>query len=150
MADGLRAPWTALWVEGAHPLRPDDLAQVEAHLRLAESLGADVARLSGTNTADTMLRWARRRNVTRILIGKPTHSRLRDLLSGSLLERLVRESGGIDVHVISGDVLDTPPRTRMNRCVRPSGRTTSSRPNWSGSPPWWPRSRIRSSRFPTS
>jgi two-component system sensor histidine kinase KdpD len=38
--------------------------------------------------------------VTRIVIGKPTHSRLRDLVRGSLLDEVVRGSGEIDVHVI--------------------------------------------------
>ena len=108
MAEGLRAPWTAVWVEGPHPLGPEDAARLEAHLRLAESLGADVARLSGANPAAVMLDYARRRNVTRVIIGKPTHSRLRDRIAGSLLERLVRGSGGIDVHVISGDVDEEP------------------------------------------
>jgi two-component system sensor histidine kinase KdpD len=110
MAEGLRAPWTAVWVEGPHPLRPDDVTRLEAHLRLAESLGAEVARLSGVKPADTMLRYARRRNATRIIVGKPTHSRLRDVLTGSYVERLVRGSGDIDVHVISGDVLERPRR----------------------------------------
>jgi two-component system sensor histidine kinase KdpD len=110
MAQGLRAPWTAVWVETPHPLGLEDAARLESHLRLAESLGAEVVRLSGTNPADTILRHARRHNVTRIIVGKPTHSRLRDLVAGSLLERLVRGSGGIDVHVISGDVEEPTPQ----------------------------------------
>src|SRR6185436_8320333 len=119
MAEGLRAPWTAVWVEGAHPLGPEDSARLEAHLRLAESLGADVARLTGTNAAETMLRYARRRNVTRIIVGKPTHSRLRDLVAGSLLERLVRGSGGIDVHIIAGDAAEKAGRDE-DEPARPS------------------------------
>jgi len=103
MAEGLRAPWTAVWVEGATPYGPDDRERLEKHLRLAESLGGDVVRLSGGITAETILRYAQRHNVTRLVVGKPTHSRLRDFLRGSLVDQLVRGSGGIDLHVISGD-----------------------------------------------
>jgi two-component system sensor histidine kinase KdpD len=106
MAEGLRAPWTVVWVETPHPLSADDAKRLESHLRLAESLGGQVVRLSGTDAADAIRRYAIRHNVTRIIVGKPTHSRLRDLVAGSLLERLVRGSGGIDVHIISGDVTD--------------------------------------------
>ena len=108
MSDRLRAPWTAVWVDTEKPLAPDDATRVEKHLRLAESFGADVARLPGPQVADAMLRYARRHNVTRLIVGKPTHSRFRDLVSGSLVERLVRGSGGIDVHVISGAQDDAP------------------------------------------
>jgi two-component system, OmpR family, sensor histidine kinase KdpD len=105
MAAGLRAPWVAAYVESTtlSPLSAEDHEQLESHLRLAESLGATVVRLSSGRVSEAVLAYARRHNVTRILIGKPTHSRLRDLLQGSLLDEIVRGSGGIDVHVISGD-----------------------------------------------
>ncbi|HEY5960158.1 MAG TPA: DUF4118 domain-containing protein, partial [Polyangiaceae bacterium] len=77
--------------------------RLEAHLRVAESLGATVTRLSGNSVAEALLNYSRRHNVSRLLIGKPTHSRLRDRLRGSLLDDVVRGSGDIDVHVISGD-----------------------------------------------
>jgi two-component system sensor histidine kinase KdpD len=45
--------------------------------------------------------------VTRILLGKPTHSRLRDRLRGSLLDEVVRGSGEIDVLVIGAAERET-------------------------------------------
>jgi two-component system sensor histidine kinase KdpD len=110
MADGLRAPWSAVWVEGITPYGPSDRKRLEAHLRLAESLGGEVVRLSGANPADAILHYAQRHNVTRLVVGKPTHSRLRDLFRGSLVEQLVRGSGGIDVNVISGDARSAAPK----------------------------------------
>jgi two-component system sensor histidine kinase KdpD len=106
MAAGLRAPWVAAYVEasGRAPLRETDAARLDANLKLAESLGASVVRLSGNDVAGPLLAYARKHNVTRLIIGKPTHSRLRDRLRGSLLDDVVRSSGEIDVHVISGDM----------------------------------------------
>jgi two-component system sensor histidine kinase KdpD len=80
-----------------------DRERLEAHLRVVESLGGSVTRLSSAHIAEAILTYARRSNVTRIIIGKPTHPRIRDRLRGSLLDALVRGSGEIDVHVISGD-----------------------------------------------
>ncbi|MBL8951871.1 MAG: sensor histidine kinase KdpD [Myxococcaceae bacterium] len=105
MAGGLRATWAAVWVEPLAPARMSsaDRARLEQHLKLAESLGAQVVRLTGPSVSEALLTHARKANVTRLLIGKPTHSRLRDRLRGSLLDDVVRGSGEIDVHVITGD-----------------------------------------------
>jgi two-component system sensor histidine kinase KdpD len=104
MAAGLRAPWYAVWV--ANPVTAmsrADQQRLESHLELVESLGGEVVRLSGTAVADELLSWARAHNVTRIVLGKPTHTWWRDRLRGSLLDAVVRGSGDIDVLAISGD-----------------------------------------------
>ncbi|HEX4335526.1 MAG TPA: sensor histidine kinase KdpD [Polyangiaceae bacterium] len=114
MAVRLHAPFVAAYVEAVTgpSMSDEDRERLEAHLRLAESLGGDVARLSGATIARALVAHARRENFTRIVIGKPTHSRLRDLVRGSLLDEVVRGSGEIDVHVISGEgVVAPPPRT---------------------------------------
>lgn len=105
IAAGLRCPWTAASVGAttAAPLDEAGLARLDQHLALAESLGAEVARLHGASVAEAVLSHARKTNTTRIVIGKPTHARLRDRLRGSLLDDVVRGSGDIDVHVLSGE-----------------------------------------------
>jgi two-component system sensor histidine kinase KdpD len=112
IAVGLRAPWVATWVERPETTRlsAQDRAQLEASLQLAETLGASVVRLVGTRPSEAILAYARENNVSRIVIGKPTHSRWRDLWRGSLLDEVVRGSGPIDVHVIVGDEEPRPLR----------------------------------------
>jgi two-component system sensor histidine kinase KdpD len=116
IAEGMHAPWLCVHVEisDAPPLGDADRDRVEAHLALAESLGAEVVRLAGASVADTLLAFARERNVTRIVAGKPTHGRWRDLVRGSLLDALIRSSGDIEVHVIAPSE-DTPPRRAAPR-----------------------------------
>jgi len=103
IAEGLHASWAAAHVEllGAPPLGDKDRERIEAHLRLAEALGGEVVRLAGRSVAGVLLDHARQTNVTRIVAGKPTHARWRDLLRGSLLDSLIRGSGTIEVHVIA-------------------------------------------------
>lgn len=112
MAASLRAPWYAVSVEASakgKPL-PEAAAQIEAHLRLAESLGAQTATLTGASVAAEAVAFARRHNVTKIVVGKPTHPRWRDLLYGSLVDEVIRLSGDVDVYVITGDADDERPR----------------------------------------
>lgn len=108
MATGLRAPWIAAYVEvpGRSPLDNDSQRRLEAHLVLAESLGATVTRVTGRSVSEAIVAYARTNNITKIVLGKPTHPRIRDLFRGSVLDEVVRGSADVDVHVISGDTAE--------------------------------------------
>jgi two-component system sensor histidine kinase KdpD len=123
MAAGLHCPWVAAHVEAptSRGLSERDREQLDTHLRDAAGLGASIARLTGVTVADAVLSYARRHNVTRIVVGKPTHPRLRDRVRGSLLDSLVRGSADIDVHVIGGDA-PTP------TSARPAARVGAAEP----------------------
>jgi two-component system sensor histidine kinase KdpD len=110
MAASLRAPWIVVYVDVGKlaAISQADRECLESHLGLAESLGAEVVRLAGGRASEVLLEYARKRNVTRVVIGKPTHPRIRDILRGSLLDEIVRGSGDIDVQVISGEVGPAP------------------------------------------
>lgn len=109
MAASLHAPWIALHVEldGPHHENPGDQQRLDANLRLAEELGATVAMVPGHSFASTVIDYCRQQNVTRIIAGKPLHSRWLDWWRGSLVSDLIRESGDTDVYVISGDTTET-------------------------------------------
>lgn len=125
MAAGLRAEWMAVYVEAPHKVKPSesDLKQLAEHMRLAESLGAETVTLSGPKASDEILTYARYRNVTKIITGKPTHPRWKDKLFGSMLDELVRGSGDIEVYVISGDSGE-PIKGISVKPVRPRSRPT--------------------------
>ncbi len=105
LAERLRAEWVVVHVE-----TPKELARGQADrdrlwqtLRLAEQLGAETAVLPGEHPAEEILRYARRRNVSKIVVGKPGRSRLADLIFGSVRDTLVRSADEIDVYVLSGE-----------------------------------------------
>ncbi len=120
MAAGLGAAWIAAYVEApdAPPPARADNERLQAHLRLAESLGAEVVRLSGRPVGQTLLGYCRDHNVTRIVVGKPTHGRWRDLFRGSLVDGIVRGSGEIEVHVVAdGEERPGPAAERRTAAV---------------------------------
>lgn len=125
MAGALHADWIAIHVESPadHPLTEAKSRILSDHMKLAERLGAETAILSGISIPQTLLEFARDRNVTKIIVGKPTHPPWRDKIFGSLLEEVVRGSGDIDVYVITGDPDSVPPdrpppETREKRLLR--------------------------------
>ncbi len=106
LASALGARWTALYMETPRHVRYSeaDRARVEAHLRLAEKLGGETVVIEGGGrAAEDVLAYARSRNITKIVVGKPSRPRLIDLLLGSPVDDLVRASGDIDVFVITGE-----------------------------------------------
>ena len=104
LAGELRAPWLAVSVERATPLPPDDQARVARHLAAARELGAEVIVTSDEDIVAGLLRVAREHNVTQLVVGKPAGWRGLDLLrGGSILNRLIRESGHIDVHAVRAE-----------------------------------------------
>jgi two-component system sensor histidine kinase KdpD len=105
MATGLRTEWVVVNVEtpASARLPTADRDRVVQTLRLAEQLGAETATLTGHDVVTEVLAYARRRNVTRIVLGKPARPRWRETLFGSVVNELVRQSGDIDVYVITGE-----------------------------------------------
>ena len=103
MAMQLRAGWIVVNVQTPRwaSLSDDVRARVYEALRLAEQLGAETATLSGANISAEVLDYARARNISKILIGKPAGPLWRRALSGSILDELVEGSGEIDVYAVS-------------------------------------------------
>jgi len=120
MATSLKCEWTVLYVEApGQRISASDREQLVHNLQLAEELGAQTVTVSGLNAAEEVLAYAREHNATRIVVGKPTHAPWRDKLFGSMLDQLVRGSGDVDVHVITGDAEEERTR-RAPIAVRPS------------------------------
>jgi len=111
MAGELHAKWIAVYVQIPRHLRlPDgERNRVIETLRLAEQLGAETVTLSGDDVSRELLNYARERNVTKIIVGKPLRSRWKAWLFGSVVEELVRRSGDIDIYVISGEEGESRP-----------------------------------------
>ena len=105
MATSLHAKWFAVFVEQPKMAMLPEAARsrVADNLRLAGDLGGEVVTLSGRNVAEEITEFARQRNVTRIIVGKPRSSFGKSLLSRNPVDQLVRISGDVDVYVIAGE-----------------------------------------------
>jgi two-component system, OmpR family, sensor histidine kinase KdpD len=125
MAGSLHARWYAVYVEprDARPLSRENEARLSQNLRLAERLGADVVTLSGSDAAEALLLFAREHNITKIIAGKPIPSGLLNRWRVSLVDRIVRQGGDIDVYVTAGDpdpAESPPPRPPVRALSLPS------------------------------
>ncbi len=105
LSGGLHADLLAVHIETMgrrFPMGDKERDRVARNLRLAEELGGKTLTVVGKDLAQEILEVARSHNVTAIVIGKPQHSRLWELLHGALVDKLIRKSSGINVYVIQG------------------------------------------------
>jgi two-component system, OmpR family, sensor histidine kinase KdpD len=104
-ADRARAEWIALSVTStkAEGLSDDEKDRVAAALRLAERLGAELATLDAEHdVAQEILEFARRRNVRRIVLGRPRATRWLERLSRENVSRdLLRKGADFEITVTS-------------------------------------------------
>lgn len=102
LATALNATWIALYVEraGQEEQSAEVVRHVDQSLRLAERLGAEVARVSGDDLVTETLRFARRENITQIVLGRSRARPFSRLLRHSLTEEILRRSTDIAVHVV--------------------------------------------------
>ena len=100
-----RVEWLAVFVEtSSFASRSDDAKErVAKTLRLAERLGGEPVTITGERVADELVRLARERNVSEIVLGKPDRSWWRTLLSASPIRDVIDRSGDIDVRLITGE-----------------------------------------------
>jgi len=104
LAERLRAPWSVVTVDTPHAARLSeaDRDRLASTMRLAESLGAESVTLPGRNIAEEILRHAREKNVTHIVVGRSDRARWREWLKGSVVHDLIRAAGDVSVNVVSG------------------------------------------------
>lgn len=103
LAMALKAEWIVAYVEtpALQRLSEKERDGVLRTLRLAEQLGAETVTLSGAKLSDELLAYARARNVTKIVLGKPTRTGWRRWLLGSAVDTLVKQAHDIDVYLMS-------------------------------------------------
>lgn len=103
LAYNLEAPWVALHVDTGIFLNDTDQGQLVKNLNLARELKAEVITTTEVDVPSAVRRVCRTKNVTQVVVGRPTRRWFRDILEGSLLDHLVKENLEVDVHIIRQD-----------------------------------------------
>jgi two-component system sensor histidine kinase KdpD len=122
LSAGLQAEWLAVHIETARRFAAGDAERdrIVRNMRLAEELGAKTLSASASDLASEILELARAHNVTSIVVGKPRHGRLWELFHGSVVDKLIRRSGGVNIYVIQAneEQVQVP-----NIATEPAGKT---------------------------
>lgn len=126
LATGLRSEWIVAYVEtpNLQRLPAERRDAVLRMLRLAEQLGAETVTLAATDMGRVIIDFARERNVTKIVMGKPGRRGWRRWLQGSVVDTIIGEAHNISVHLLGsprGDSTDNGESSALFREAPPPG-----------------------------
>lgn len=102
LAQNMKADWLVVYVEtpALQNISMASRKQITELLRLAQSLGATTANVSGDSVTHKLVEYAQSHNVSRIVIGKPTRSMLSRFFHPSVSDELAKVVSDIDVHIV--------------------------------------------------
>ena len=102
IADALHAPWTAVFIETprVQGFGEDQHRRLAAVMKLAAQLGSAVATVPAASVLEGLKTYAAEARATQLIVGKSQRSRWFELRHGSIVDRLVRETPDIAVHVL--------------------------------------------------
>lgn len=115
------APWTAAHVERPNARTPSaaQSQRLREALKLAEQLGASTITLTGDDLVECALEYAKRNNVTQIVVGKRRRSRRP--FERDLIWALLEQANGAAVHVITdtGEAIAEAAQPKPHSFARP-------------------------------
>jgi two-component system, OmpR family, sensor histidine kinase KdpD len=96
---------------GVHVRATDGLAGpppglLAEHRVLLEQLGGAYREVVGDDIGTALVQFARAEHATQLVLGATRRSRWTEIVRGSVIARAIRQSGPIDVHVISSEGVD--------------------------------------------
>jgi two-component system, OmpR family, sensor histidine kinase KdpD len=125
MASGLDANWFAAYVETDQVLPENDNRLLKRNLALVEELGGEVVSTVDDDPVRGLIRLAHEHQISQMIVGKSRRGYFYNLMhGGSVIQRLLRESGNIDIYIVSGEPLDQADGATNTI-------TSSSKPLWS-------------------
>ena len=111
IADALRAPWTAVHVETPRyaDFGEDEHRRLAAAMNLASRLGGEVLSLPAPTVLQGLISVLTDNRATQLIVGKSNRSRWFELRHGSVVDRVVRATPGVAVHVLPMEGASPPP-----------------------------------------
>jgi two-component system sensor histidine kinase KdpD len=104
LADRLKAPWYALYIqtpsEEIHRIEAATQRQLANTMTLTQQMGGTPFSLHGTDIVETIAVFAKEYGITHIVMGRSRRPWFRRLFRQSVLERLLQTLPEVDVHIV--------------------------------------------------
>jgi two-component system sensor histidine kinase KdpD len=108
MAQRSRGELIGVHIRAGDGLATASTGRLDEHRRLLEQLGGTFHEVVGDDVGNALVRFAEAEHATQLVVGAAQRSRWTELTRGSVITRVLRQAGSIDVHVISGGGDDAP------------------------------------------
>ena len=100
MVEDLEVPWVAVHVDTEQVLNARDQNQLVKNFDLAEEMGAETVTLHGLDVVETISAYAKTRQVTQMIVGRPDQRGIIFNKSKRFLENLIQKNPTIDITIL--------------------------------------------------
>ncbi len=102
LAYTMEASWITVYVETDQKVSEENKEVLKKNFELAKELGAEIIITNDVDIVHALIRIASENNVTQIIVGKSRASG-----KSNVVERLLKESGEIDIYIVGGERTDS-------------------------------------------
>ena len=122
MAQAFCGSLTALYVQtpGDADMNAEDTVRLQANMRLAQQLGAEIVTTHGEDVPTQIAEYARLSDVTKIVIGRSGVQRRHFWSEPTLTERLIALAPEVDIHIIPDAEVYKSYRRKRLIAIRPA------------------------------
>lgn len=100
-AFSMNAPWVAVNIENSRNMTYENQKTLNANINLARQLGAKIITIADDDIVRGIISTAKEQNISQIVVGKPLSTSFVKTIERSITNRLIKESGDIDIYVVS-------------------------------------------------
>ena len=104
MAQAIGGDLYVFYVDVGRDTRPEDQKTLADNIRFAENLGARVVRATGGSVADGVAQLVREHHITQVIFGRSARTGWQRYLYLSAIQRFLRDSPSVDVHIVTQEV----------------------------------------------
>jgi two-component system sensor histidine kinase KdpD len=101
MAEAMGGEFYVFYVDVGRDTSPEDQKTLAENIRFAENLGARVVRCSGRSIADGVAQLVRENHITQVIFGRSARTGWQRYLYLSAIQRFLRDSPSVDVHIVT-------------------------------------------------
>jgi len=101
MAQAIGGELYVFYVDVGRDTRPEDQKTLAENIRFAENLGARVVRTTTRSVADGVAQLVREHHITQVIFGRSARSGWQRYLYLSAIQRFLRDSPSVDVHIVT-------------------------------------------------
>jgi two-component system sensor histidine kinase KdpD len=101
MAQAMGGELYVFYVDVGRDTRPEDQKTLAENIRFADNLGAKVMRTSARSVADGVAQFVREHHITQVIFGRSARTGWQRYLYLSAIQRFLRESPSVDVHIVT-------------------------------------------------
>jgi two-component system, OmpR family, sensor histidine kinase KdpD len=101
MAQAMGGEFYVFYIDVGRDTRPEDQKSLAENLRFAQNLGATVERAVGSSVADGVAKFVKDHHITQVIFGRSARTGWQRYLYLSAIQRFLRDSPSVDVHIVT-------------------------------------------------